>query len=502
MKHAGFVRPGTFLLATFVTAPLLGAWTPAAGQALSFRVEASALPFVPLQSYVHGELGEEVLFFGGVSGQGMHHIGEGAGVVAYSLPVFNDQIILVDQATSQMFTGGVGHLSPELRDALRFTTPGYVQYGETLYIYGGYGPLNSGVEWTSKPSMTEVDLPMVRQALRDGVPVPEAAFTIHSVPEAQSAGSAMVKMGDKFALIGGSNFSGDYGLGNQPGAQPFTNIYTDRVFIFDRNVSMTSPVETFHDSFWLHRRDMQALPVTVGLGENERFGFTVPGGVFNGPFPWENPLIYADGDASVYTDEFFIQKMNQYEGPHASFRSASTDVNRVVLMSGISFQIWDEFDQDFFYDFLIPWVSEITEITIADGQYVDGSEKIVGAMPLPTSNGHFVMRPNIPTNVNGQVLLDDMPHNEVLLGRVFGGISAAYPAGEPPTFASSTVYDVYVTVGLRGDVTKDGSVGFADLSVILGQFGTAGPEGDLNLDGVVDFADLSVVLSNFGSTAE
>ena len=499
MGNPGFVRACAAGLLTAGWAVSFGFETAASAQTMSFRVEASTMPFVPLQSYVHGQVGEDVIFIGGVSGQGLHHIGEGAGVVAYALPVFNDQIILVDQDEGQMFTGGTAHLSQALREALRFTTPGYIQYDDTLYIYGGYGALDSGVEWTSKASMTEVDLLAVRQALRDGVPVPESAFTIHACAAAQSAGSAMVKMGDKFALIGGSNFSGDYGLGDS-GVQPFTNVYTDRVFIFDRTVSMTEPVEVFHDPYWLHRRDLQALPIAFDDNGSERFGFAVPGGVFNGPFPWENPMLYGLGDAGVTTDEFFIQKMNQYESAHASFRSVSNDTNRLVLMGGISFQIYDELDEGFFYDFLIPWVDDITEITIANGAYVDGSEKIVGKFTLPTTNGHLILASNIPTNENGQVLIDQLPHNEHLLGRVYGGISAAYPAGEPPTFASSTVYNVYVTVGLKGDITKDGAVNFSDLGILLGQYGTAGPEADLNLDGVVDFTDLGVVLGQFGVT--
>ena len=52
-----------------------------------------------------------------------------------------------------------------------------------------------------------------------------------------------------------------------------------------------------------------------------------------------------------------------------------------------------------------------------------------------------------------------------------------------------------------GDVSGDGVVNFADLSVVLAQFGqtvTPATGGDVNGDGVVNFADLSVVLSQFG----
>lgn len=51
-----------------------------------------------------------------------------------------------------------------------------------------------------------------------------------------------------------------------------------------------------------------------------------------------------------------------------------------------------------------------------------------------------------------------------------------------------------------GDTNGDRIVNFADLNVILSQFGQtgAGLTGDLNNDGVVNFTDLNIVLSNFG----
>ncbi|MGP1309315.1 MAG: hypothetical protein ACTS27_03865 [Phycisphaerales bacterium] len=54
-------------------------------------------------------------------------------------------------------------------------------------------------------------------------------------------------------------------------------------------------------------------------------------------------------------------------------------------------------------------------------------------------------------------------------------------------------------VVLEGDATGDGVVNFADLNLVLSNFGVATDEGDANCDGVVNFADLNAVLSNFGA---
>ncbi len=54
-----------------------------------------------------------------------------------------------------------------------------------------------------------------------------------------------------------------------------------------------------------------------------------------------------------------------------------------------------------------------------------------------------------------------------------------------------------------GDANGDGFINFADLNLVLANFGQTAPPGanpgDVNADGVVDFADLNLVLSFFGT---
>lgn len=57
---------------------------------------------------------------------------------------------------------------------------------------------------------------------------------------------------------------------------------------------------------------------------------------------------------------------------------------------------------------------------------------------------------------------------------------------------------------LQGDANLDDAVNFADLNIVLGQFGQTGApgslSGDVNRDGAVNFADLNIVLGEFGLT--
>jgi hypothetical protein len=251
---------------------------------------------------------------------------------------------------------------------------------------------------------------------------------------------------------------------------------------------------------------MMALPVTLPVAGKEGetcFGFSVPGGVFNAVFPWENPLIYGVGDSSVTTDDLFTQRMNQYEAGRVSLYSASENVNRMILMGGITFQVYDTVFKEWYYDFTIPWSNTITELTTSNKRFVADSEIMIGTTPLPVSNARFMLAENIPANINEQILIDEVPHNEHLIGRIYGGLAADSPSGEPPTWAASIVYNVYLAVGVRGDINKDGVVNFTDLNMLLGQYNQTSEsplESDLNLDGVVNFTDLNIVLSNFNST--
>ncbi len=68
---------------------------------------------------------------------------------------------------------------------------------------------------------------------------------------------------------------------------------------------------------------------------------------------------------------------------------------------------------------------------------------------------------------------------------------------------SSTLAELLAATGLlAGDANGDHVVNFADLNIVLSQFGQSGPglAGDVTGDGSVNFADLNVVLSAFGAT--
>ncbi len=467
---------------------------------LTFRVEDSAQTFAALHSAVHGEHGGDLLFFGGLENMGLHGINghnPDGGFDAFPLNRYNQDVIVFNPDTGVMTTGTLMGLSNTIRQAMLVSNAVAHQDGSTLYLYGGFGPVLDVVEpdWTTRDTIVAIDLDAVRTAVLGAMPIPGSAFTVTTNAQVQVAGAKIIDMGDKFALIGGADFYFDYGLNGI--------FYGEKMEIFDEAMSYTTQETTIPDIVNLHRRDMNAHPCVLpdGIGGSV-FGFAITGGVFNNIFPYTNPITYRKGDAAVVDHAPVEQKMNIYECPSVSFYRASDDRNRFVMFSGISANHYDRDLDTFTFDFLGPWSREITEIRMEAGSFV--AEVIMDDMDDPTTNTEVILEDNIPVGANGQVLLDSMPAAEVLLGRIYGGLKSSAEGHSPPfggtatTWASTTIHDVYVVVGVRGDINRDGVTDTADLGLMIAQFGGPGLA-DLNLDGVVDTADLGTLIANFGA---
>jgi len=92
-----------------------------------------------------------------------------------------------------------------------------------------------------------------------------------------------------------------------------------------------------------------------------------------------------------------------------------------------------------------------------------------------------------------------------------GGAVPVYPTDAYAVNASGMIASVAVTLGglvygavvaptpsIPADIDRDGTVGVADLGVLLGAWGATDSPADLNCDGLVNGADLGVLLLNWG----
>jgi len=401
------------------------------------RTELEGDVFTPLQSYVTGEIEGDHVFLCGLSGMGMHGLGQGR--PAFPDEHFNREVILYTPDTGTVRRSGIAHLDPDLQTRLTVTNAAAVQYGDHLHIHGGYGPVDDERLLATHSRVIVVDLAAVRAALRADEVVPASAFEVLVSPASKVAGAAIQRFGPYYALVGGSNFTGDYGF-----APTFSNVYAKRILLFDSRVSHVEPVREFHHRK-LRRRDLNLSPITLGTALAPRPALTVHTGVFKPEsfLPWEHPIVYDLLRDTVTLDADFRQMMNQYEAPRASFWSATTGRNWLLTLGGLSGSNWD--GEAFVENPLVPWVTDITRIEVdADGRHAD--ETVIGQTDKPITNAELILAPDLPVNAIGQILWDELPAGEVRIGTIHGGIEAMFPANSVPTVASPRLYGVYVTV--------------------------------------------------------
>lgn len=404
------------------------------------RAELSQARFVPLQSYVHGEVEDDLLFFCGLSGMGFHSRARD-GRITFPAEAFNRDVYLFDPESQTTRSASTLTLPRPLRHYLVATNAQAIQVDGFLYIYGGYGPVPETISWTTWDSVIKIDLAAVRHAILNSLDLPESAFTLYHSRAAQVAGGAIVSVGRYFALVGGSKFGGNYA-----DEANFSNVYPEQIHIFDPNLSFTQPVRTYSDPQY-RRRDGNVTPITLGEPGNQRPGFIVHIGGFKPgnevlPEMWEHPIIYDTQSREMMLDVGFTQMMNQYEAPHATFHSAQRGENYIVTLGGLSGANWD--GQNFVRNITIPWVTDVNMLTLRNDRVT--SETVVGAMLKPITNAELILDPGLPRNAAGQIDFDSLPAGELRLGYFCGGIEAANPGNSAQTVASPRIYDVYATI--------------------------------------------------------
>jgi len=471
--------------------------TTATAQELNFRFETSDQLFAPVHSYVSAELEDhEAMFMCGITGFGMHLLSTPKGPE----PIFglktdyNDEVIVVDEEDGTVFTGSLNHLTGTVRDALYVTNASAYQDGDTLYIYGGYGPNPDETDVVTKPYVTAVDLVDVRNAVIAGTPIPESAFDVTVNEDVRTTGAEIFPLSEgRFVLFGGANFQGDY-------PSHTVELYRDHAQVFDLASSATVPVQTIvsEDQFTttdLHRRDLNGYSATlIGEGGERTYGLTVTGGVFKFGFShYDTPVTWMDGDTYAVEDTDSIVKLNLYHGPSAGFISESTGANRVVHFGGIT--AYDSLEAEF-ANFSLPWSDMVSEVEFDGVDFVE--ERLIGHAPNPIANAHVLKNRTLPLAVNGQIELDQLPPNEIYLGAIYGGIHAAEATEFPMTWASGEVVDVYVVKGVRGDISGNGVTDSGDLAALLAAWGAGFNPSDLNWDGAVNSADLAELLAFWG----
>lgn len=374
--------------------------------------------FGGLQSYSYGQYEHDILLVGGRL-DGLHRRQPWA---SFDLAGHNDQLMVVNPETGEMWKQGLTGLPVELSDQLKSTNMCFNQKGDYLFVAGGYGFSEQEQDHITFPILTIIDVPEMISAIKNGT---ELSGHIQSISSDQMAvtGGYLNRIEDEFFLVGGQKFNGRYnpmGPNHGPG---FEQEYTNEIRRFriegtfpDFSISR-GPVH--RDEVLLHRRDYNVVEQILPNGEQGMIAFS---GVFQKDIdlPYLNAVII---DSSGYREiEGFEQLYNHYHCATIAMYSNNSQEMSTVFFGGIA-QFYEQ-NGTLVQDNNVPFVKTIARVVVdKDGQVRE--EKLEEEMPgFLGASSEFLPLNNLPTYPNGVIDYDALPDSSHI-GYVLGGISSS-----------------------------------------------------------------------------
>ncbi len=349
-------------------------------------------------------------------------------------------------------------------DSLSVTSPQNYQNESTLYMTGGYGVVTSTGQFTTKDTLTAIDVPGLMNWVVNAPMGDSAAQHIRQIsdPTFQVTGGFMTKIeNNPTLLVFGQNFSGFY-------HDESNGDYTQQVRRFNINddgtnlsATILAPDPVIPDPAY-RRRDLNVCPIiSKEQGQLEQ-GLVALSGVFTlSTGIWTVPVtIDADGSSFMPNPAApgtFKQGMNVYTNAFLGMYSEETDHMYNVLLGGITYEYFQ--DGQYLTDSEFPFTNQITTVSIDEHgkfrQYLMPTEYPVilseysnPGNPLLFGAGAWFLLPNQgPFYTNGVLKFDEIGPNPFLAGYVVGGIQSTLPNTNvmSDSAASPYIFNVIVT---------------------------------------------------------
>jgi hypothetical protein len=436
------------------------------GQDLPFQIQIEQAGF-SLPNGVHSGAtaisNGQWLFIAGRT-NGLPEVGHST---AFPLQQQNSIVYVVNQSTQEVFFRPLNDpssgLSQTLIDILSVASPQYYQFENTLYMTGGYGLDSSTGQYSTKETLTAINV----SGLMHWVTTPSqgesaAQYIRHTThPIFQVTGGYMVKIGNQpTLLIFGQNFSGSYQDSSNSG-------YTEQVRRFrinDDGTNLSVDVlkakpEIPNPNF--RRRDLNVVPIMRSI-----YGRLIPGLVaFSGVFTanngvWTVPVEIAENGSLSMSNPFhkdtFKQSMNNYACAHLGMFSQVQKETYTLLFGGTSFGYFA--NGEFQSDSELPFINQVTAIKLGkDGDYtqylMNGSYPTIlstqsnaGNPLLFGAGAYFMPSSDLPSYDNGILKLDELGAAPVCLGYIVGGIASSKPNANGILDSTASQYIFKVTL--------------------------------------------------------
>ncbi len=338
-------------------------------------------------------------------------------------------------------------------DTLSVTSPQSYQSGNTLYITGGYGVESDTGNFSTKDTLTAIDVPgLIRWVTKPSCAAPACKYIRQiSNPVFQVTGGAMYQVDQcPTLLIFGQNFIGFYTTSSN-------GLYTKQVRKFNiiddgKCLDVAVKESTLPDPSF-RRRDLNVIPIIETNCGKKTPAFVALSGVFTlDTGVWTVPVeITASGNPSMANpdlDTTFKQGMNNYASAHIELLAKNGDMFS-ILLGGLTFGFFE--NGTFKTDPDIPFTNQITAIqrskkgeykqhllpveypTILSTQSNPGNTLLFGA------GAKFIIAPNVPIFSNGVLNLEKIK-KPTTIGYIVGGIQSTLANTNGPSDSAASPY--------------------------------------------------------------
>lgn len=360
----------------------------------------------------------------------------------------NDTVYVVDPIGGKVFSRSLKDKSSGLTqqqiDLLSVTAPQGYQSNATLYMTGGYGINSSTGLFSTKDTLTAINIPGLMHWVVHPFKGETAAQYIRQIsnPIFKVTGGYMAQIGKgPTLLVFGQDFEGEY-------TDDSDGKYTKEIRRFNiiddgenLAVEVKESLPKAKDPNY-RRRDLTVVPI-VQRKEGRLVGELV---AFSGVFTpsvgvWTVPVeINANGVpfmANPSLEKTFKQGMNNYICAAISLYSEKSDDMFTVLCGGITYGFFQ--DGMFQTSDQIPFTNQITTIRLnKNGNYKqflmkEGFPEILstktnfGNQLLFGSGAVFLPASEMPLYKNEVISFDALGKDPVLIGYIFGGIQSTVP---------------------------------------------------------------------------
>lgn len=351
-------------------------------------------------------------------------------------------------------------------DTLSVTSPQSYQKDKTLYITGGYGVESSTGNFSTKNTLTAIDIPGLMEWVRNPSSHHTAKdFIRQTTNDAfRVTGGFMTQIGDDHPslLVFGQDFEGPY-YGSSNG------VYSEQVRrfeIYDDGKTLTVDVkdpQPLQPDPSFRRRDLNVVSVMQEIDGKTKPALIAFSGVFTETTGiWTVPVeISSDGDPVMKDPtacDAFKQGMNNYVSASLGIYSSKHGDMYTVLFGGISYGFFT--NGQFETDSEFPFINEVTTIkrdrqglyeqflmdatypTIVSTQANAGNELLFGA------GAQFFPKNGDHQYANGVFKLGHLEKGCHHVGYIVGGIQSTVPntTSISDTSASAYIFNVYVEI--------------------------------------------------------